>query len=82
MQYTFIFADFLVLHAVSNTFWFFAKRRQTTFGTETKGSPVTNPNNVTQMILFIVILNSSLLVTLYVKSAKGSMFHKLKELLV
>jgi hypothetical protein len=43
------------LHAVSNTFWLFAKRRQTTFRTETKGNPVTIPNNVTQMILFIVI---------------------------
>jgi hypothetical protein len=34
------------------------------------------------VILFIVILNSSLLVTLSMKSAKGIMFHKLKKLLV
>jgi hypothetical protein len=33
------------------------------------------------MILFIIILNSSLLVTLYVKSAKGIMFHKWKSYL-
>ena len=39
-------------------------------------------NNVTQVILFIVILNSSLLDTLSMKSAKGIMFHKLKKLLV
>ncbi len=34
------------------------------------------------MIPFIFLFNSSLLVTLYVKSAKGIMFHKLKKLLV
>jgi hypothetical protein len=80
---TFLFSRiFLILHAVSNTFWLFAKRRQTTLRTETKGNPVTIPNNVTQVILFIVILNSSLLVTLSVKSAKGIIFHKLKKLLV
>ena len=80
---TFLFLRiFLILHAVSNTFWLFAKRRQITCRTETKGNPVTSPNNVTQVILFIVILNSSLLVTLSMKSAKGIMFHKLKELLV
>jgi hypothetical protein len=73
---------FSILHAVSNTFWPFAKRRQTTFRTETKGNPVTISNNVTQVILFIVILNSSLLVTLSVKSAKRIMFHKLEKLLV
>ncbi len=43
--------------------------------TETKGNLVTIPNNVTQVILFIVKLNSSLRVTLYVKSAKRIMFH-------
>ena len=80
---TFLFSRiFSILHAVSNTFWLFAKRRQITFRTETKGNPVTIPNNVTQVILFIVILNSSLLVTLSVKSAKGIMFHKLEKLLV
>jgi hypothetical protein len=80
---TFLFSRiFSILHAVSNTFWPFAKRRQTTFTTETKGNPVTISNNVTQVILFIVILNSSLLVTLSVKSAKGMMFHKLEMLLV
>jgi hypothetical protein len=80
---TFLFSRiFSILHAVSNTFWLFAKRRQITFRTETKGNPVTIPNKVTQMILFIVILNSSLLVTLSLKSAKGIMFHKLKKLLV
>ena len=62
---TFLFSRiFSILHAVSNTFWLFAKRRQITFRTETKGNPVTIPNKVTQVILFIVILNSSLLVTL------------------
>ena len=80
---TFLFSRiFSILHAVSNTFWLFAKRRQITFRTETKGNPVTIPNNVTQVILFIVILNSSLLVTLSMKSAKVIMFHKLKKLLV
>ncbi len=80
---TFLFSRiFSILHAVSNTFWLFAKRRQITFRTETKGNPVTIPNKVTQVILFIVILNSSLLVTLSMKSAKGIMFHKLKKLLV
>ena len=52
MQYIFIFADFFDLHAVSNTFWLFAKRRQTTFRTETKGNPVTISNNVTQVSPF------------------------------
>jgi hypothetical protein len=67
---TFLFSRiFSILHAVSNTFWLFAKRRQNTFRTETKGNPVTIPNNVTQVILFIIILNSSLIVTLSVKSA-------------
>jgi hypothetical protein len=47
-----------------------------------KVNPVTIPNKVTQVILFKVILNSSLLVTLSMKSAKGIMFHKLKKLLV
>ena len=80
---TYLFAQiFSILHAVSNTFWLFAKRRQITFRTETKGNPVTIPNKVTQVILFIVILNSSLLVTLSMKSAKVIMFHKLKKLLV
>ncbi len=80
---TFLFSRiFSILHAVSNTFWLFAKRRQTTFRSETKGNPVTIPNNVTQMILFTGILNSALLVTLYMKSAKGIMFQKLKKLLV
>ena len=80
---TFLFSRiFSILHAVSNTFWLFAKRRQITFRTETKGNPETIPNKVTQVILFIVILNSSLLVTLSMKSAKGIMFHKLKKLLV
>ena len=80
---TFLFSRiFSILHAVSNTFWPFAKRRQTTFRTETKGNPVTIPNKVTQVILFIVLFNSSLLVTLSMKSAKGIMFHKLKKLLV
>ncbi len=50
---TFLFSRiFSILHAVSNTSWLFTKRRQTTFRTETKGNPVTIPNNVTQMILF------------------------------
>ncbi len=80
---TFLFSRiFSILHAVSNTFWLFAKRRQITFRTETKENPVTIPSKVTQVILFIVILNSSLLVTLSMKSAKGIMFHKLKNLLV
>jgi hypothetical protein len=61
---TFLFSQiFLILHTVSNTFWVFDKRRQTTFRTETKGNPVTIPNNVTQVILLKVILNSSLFVT-------------------
>ena len=80
---TFLFSRiFSILHAVSNTFWLFAKSRQITFRTETKGNPVTIPNKVTKVILFIVILNSSLLVTLSMKSAKGIMFQKLKKLLV
>ncbi len=80
---TFLFSRiFSILLAGSNTFWLFAKRRQITFRTETKGNPVTIPTNVTQVILFIVILNSSLLDTLSMKSAKGIMFHKLKKLLV
>ncbi len=80
---TFLFSRiFSILHAVSDTFWLFAKRRQITFRTETKGNPVTIPNKVTQVILFIVILNSSLLVTLSMKSAKVIMFHKFKKLLV
>ena len=80
---TFLFSRiFSILHAVSNTFWLFAKRRQNTFRTETKGNPVTIPNKVTQVILFMVLLNSSLLVTLSMKSAKGIMFNKLKKLLV
>jgi hypothetical protein len=71
---TFLFSRiFSILHAVSNAFWLFAKRKQTTIRTETKGNPVAIPNNVTQMILFIVILNRSLLVT-YVKSANGICF--------
>jgi hypothetical protein len=45
---TFLFSRiFWILHAVSNTFWLFAKRRQITFRTETKGNPVTIPNKVT-----------------------------------
>ena len=60
---------FSILHAVSDTFWLFAKRGQTTFRTETKENKVTFPNNVTQVILIIVILGRSLLVTLFVKSA-------------
>jgi hypothetical protein len=80
---TFLFSRiFSILHAVSNTFWFFAKRRQTTFKTETKGNTVTFPNSVTQVILLIDILNSSLLVTLSVKSSQRIMFHKLVKLLV
>ncbi len=72
---TFLFSQiFWILHAVSDTFWLFAKRRQTTFRTETKGNTVTFPNNVTQVIMLIVILNSSLLVTLFVKSAKELCF--------
>ncbi len=61
---------FSILHEVSDTFWLFAKRGLTTFRTETNGNKVTFPNNVTQVILIIVILNRSLLVTLFVKSAK------------
>jgi hypothetical protein len=72
---TFLFSRiFSILHAVSNTFWLFAKRRQNTFRTETKGNTVTFPNNVRQVILFIVILNSFLLVTLFVKSARELCF--------
>ena len=82
MQNICIFADFFDLHAVSDTFWLFAKRGQTTFRTETKGNPVTIPNNVTQVIINILILNSSLLVTLSVKSVKRIMFHKMNKLLV
>jgi hypothetical protein len=82
MQYILFLRIFSILHAVSNTLWLFAKRRPTTFRTETKGNPVTISNNVTQVILFIGILNSSLLVTLSVKSAKGIMFHKLKNKLL
>jgi hypothetical protein len=68
---TFVFSRiFSILHAVSDTFWLFAKRGQTTFRTETKRNKVTFPNNVTQVILIIVILSRSLLVTLFVKSAK------------
>ncbi len=80
---TFLFSRiFSILHAVSNTFWPFAKRRQTTFRTETKGNPVTISNNETQVILLIVILNRSVLVTLSVKSSKGIIFHKFEKLLV
>jgi len=72
---TFVFSRiFSILHAVSDTFWLFAKRGQTTFRTETKGNKVTFPNNVTQVILIIVILGRSLLVTLFVKSAKELCF--------
>jgi hypothetical protein len=72
---TFLFSRiFSILHAVSNTFWLFAKRRQTSFRTETKGNTVTFPNSVTQVIIFIVILDSSLLVTLSLKSAKELCF--------
>ncbi len=72
---TFVFSRiFSILHAVSDTFWLFAKRGQTTFRTETKGNKVTFSNNVTQVILIIVILGRSLLVTLFVKSAKESCF--------
>jgi len=72
---TFVFSRiFPILHAVSDTFWLFAKRGQTTFRTETKGNKVTFPNNVTQVILIIVILGRSLLVTLFVKSAKELCF--------
>jgi hypothetical protein len=63
MQNICIFADFSILHAVSDTLCLFAKRGQTTFRTETKGNKVTFPNNVTQVILIIVILSKSLLVT-------------------
>ena len=64
------------MHAVSDTFWLLvlAKRGQTTFRTETKGNKVTFLNNVTQVILIIVILGRSLLVTLFVKSAKELCF--------
>ncbi len=52
---TFLFSRiFSILHAVSNTFWLFAKSRQTTFRTETKVNIlniITFPNNVTQVIL-------------------------------
>ncbi len=61
---TFVFSRiFSIFHAVSDTFWLFAKRGQTTFRTETKGNNVTFPNNVTQVIPIIVILSRSLLVT-------------------
>jgi hypothetical protein len=80
MQYIFLLGDFFDFACGIYTFWPFAKRRQTTFRTETKGNPVTISNNVTQVILFIVILNNSLLVTLSVKSAKGIMFHKIEKL--
>ncbi len=77
---TFLFSRiFFILHAVSNTFWLFAKRRQTTFRTKTTGNTVTFPNNVTQVILFIVKLNSSLLVTLSGKSAKELCFKNWKS---
>ncbi len=57
---TFVFSRiFSILHAVSDTFWLFAKRGQTTFTTETKGNKVTSPNK---------------LVTLFVKSAKELCF--------
>ncbi len=80
---TFLFSRiFSILHAVSNTFWLFAKRRQTTFKTETKGNTVTFPNSVTQVILFIDILNSSLLVTLSVKSVKELYFINWKSYLI
>ncbi len=72
---TFVFSwIFSILYAVSDTFWLFAKRGQTTFRTETKGNKVTFPNNVTQVILIIVILSRSLLVVLFVKSAKELCF--------
>jgi hypothetical protein len=73
---TYVFSRiFSILHAVSDTFWLFAKRGQTTFRTETKkGNKVTFPNNVTQVILILVILGRSLLVTLFVKSAKELCF--------
>ncbi len=74
---TFVFSRiFSILHAVpvSDTFWLFAKRGQTNFRTETKGNKVTFPNNVTQVILIVVILSRSLLVTSFVKSAKELCF--------
>ncbi len=72
---TYVFSRiFSILHAVSDTFWLFAKRGQTTFKTKTKGNKVTFPNNVTQVILIIVILRRSLLVTLFLKSAKELCF--------
>jgi hypothetical protein len=73
------------LHAVPvyDTFWLFAKRGQTTFRTETKGwNKVTFPNNVTQVILIIVILGRSLVVTLFVKSAKELCFMDWKSYLI
>ncbi len=40
---TFVFSRiFSILHAVSDTFWLFAKRGQTTFRSETKGNKVTS----------------------------------------
>ncbi len=72
---TYVFSRiFSILHSVSDTFWLFAKRGQTTFRTETKENKVTFPNNVTQVILIIVILSRSLLVTLFVRSAKELCF--------
>jgi hypothetical protein len=62
----------------------FCQKGQITSRTETKGNKVSFPNNVTQVILIIVILSRSLLVTLFVKSAKElpGTFHRLEKLLV
>ncbi len=73
---------FLILHVVSDTFWLFAKRGQTTFRTKTKGNKVTFSNNVTQVILIIVILGRSLLVTLFSEISQRIMFYRLEKLLV
>ena len=81
MQYFFIFADFFDFACGIRHLLAFCRKGQTTFRTETKGNPVTIPNNVTQVIINIFILNSSLLVTLSVKSIKGIMFHKMNKLL-
>jgi hypothetical protein len=48
--------------------------------TETKGNTVTFSNNVTQVILFIVILNSSC--NFICEISQRIMFHRLEKLLV
>jgi hypothetical protein len=56
MQNICIFTDFFDFACGIRHLLAFCRKGQTTFRTETKGNTVTFPNNVTQVILIIVIL--------------------------